>query len=81
MTQISNNACTQSVQHQLDGCFEDLRIELTSTDPFGSVISFQHGRLTGYLGAMMLLDLITVNEYELFHEIASAWVLQRVGLH
>lgn len=71
----------ESIQRQLDGCFEDLRLELTSSDHFTTVISFHHGRLSGYIGAMMLLDLITVNEYELFHEIASAWILQKEGLH
>ena len=71
----------ESVHRQLDGCFEDLRLELTSADQFSSVISFQHGRLTGYIGSMMLLDLISMDEYDLFHEIASAWILQKEGLH
>ena len=68
----------ESVHRQLDGCFEDLRLEITSTDHFTTVISFHHGRLSGYIGSMMLLDLITVDEYELFHEIASAWIAQRL---
>ena len=71
----------ESIQRQLDGCFEDLRVELTSPDHFNSVISFHHGRLSGYIGAMMLLDLITMDEYELFHEIASGWICTREGLH